>query len=468
MIQSDPLNAARSLDHRQFRNDEFWKTIPAWQDISHEEFANHLWQSKNSVKRLSEVKEVLAHRVSDDFMDDIDAGLKLAPMNIRITPYVFSLINWDDPVEDPLRKQFLPIASQMLPDHPYYLADSLYEDVDSPVPMITHRYPDKVLFLPLATCPVYCSYCTRSRIIGGSTESVAKETYGPNPKRLEEAFQYIANNPCIEDVVISGGDAFNMTAKHIDLIGNRLLEIDHVRRLRYATKGIAILPQKILTDDRWMDSFLNVHRKGRDMGKQVVIHTHFSSPIEITEWSRLAMDRLFAEGVLVRNQAVLQEGVNSDTDVMIQMTKRLSYINIQPYYVYVHDMVPGCEHLRTSLGEAVELEKQVRGCTAGFNTPTFVCDAPGGGGKRHVSSYEYYNEEHGVSVWRAPSVKGDELFLYFDPLYKLPPDSQSRWSDSNEREKMINHAIHNVDLKLTQDQRQKLSRRLESAFHQPN
>jgi lysine 2,3-aminomutase len=179
------------------------------------------------------------------------------------------------------------------------------------------------------------------------------------------------------------------------------------------------------------------------------------------------MDRLFAESVIVRNQAVLQEGVNSETDVMIRLTKKMSYMNIQPYYVYVHDMVPGCEHLRTSLAEAVELEKQVRGCTAGFNTPTFVCDAPGGGGKRHVSSYEHYDQENGISVWRAPNVKPDELFLYFDPLYKLSADSQARWNDATQRENMVNHAIHSVDLKLTQDQRQKISKRLESAYHQP-
>lgn len=465
--QTEPASAARSLEHRHFRDDEFWREIPAWRDVTREQFADYLWQAKNSVKKLSEVKDVLQDRVDDSLMEDIAAGLKIAPMNIRITPYVFSLINWDNPVDDPLRKQFLPLASQMLPDHPYYLADSLYEDVDSPVPMLTHRYPDKVLFLPLTTCPVYCSYCTRSRIIGGSTETVEKHTYGANLERAEAAFQYIAENELIEDVVISGGDAFNMTAKHIKAIGDRLLEIDHVRRLRYATKGIAILPQKILTDNAWVDAFLDVHRRGRELGKQVVIHTHFSSPQEITQWSRDAMDRLFSENVIVRNQAVMQEGVNSDTDEMIMLTKKLSYMNIQPYYVYVHDMVPGCEHLRTSLAEAVELEKQVRGCTAGFNTPTFVCDAPGGGGKRHVSSYEYYDRENGISVWRAPNVKPDELFLYFDPLRKLSPQAQARWADATQRENMVNHAIHSVDLKLTPEQRKKISQRLEASYHQP-
>ena len=463
MIQQVSSNAARSTDHREYRNDEFWKEIPAWKNISREDFGNYLWQAKNSVKKLSEVKDVLQSRISDEFMADIEAGLKIAPMNIRITPYVFALIDWDNPVDDPLRKQFLPLASQMLPDHPYYLSDSLYEDVDSPVPMLTHRYPDKVLFLPLTTCPVYCSYCTRSRIIGGSTETVEKDTYGANLQRAEQAFEYIEKTNTIEDVVISGGDAFNMTANHIKAIGERLLGIDHVRRIRYATKGIAILPQKITSDEKWVNAFLDIHRLGREKGKSVVIHTHFSSPREITQWSRDAMDRLFAEGVIVRNQAVMQTGVNENADVMIRMNKKLSYMNIQPYYVYVHDMVPGCEHLRTTLGEAVELEKQVRGCSAGFNTPTFVCDAPGGGGKRHVASYEYYDRENGISVWRAPSVKPNELFIYFDPIHKLSTVAQRRWADPVLRENMVNHAIHSVDIALTSADLKKVAERLEKA-----
>lgn len=464
MIQQTSRSATLSLDHRQFRDDEFWKAIPAWRNIDRAQFGDYLWQSKNAVRKLDQVREVLQDRIDEQLLNDIEAALHIAPMNIRITPYVFSLIDWDHPLEDPLRKQFLPVASQMLPDHPYYLADSLYEDVDSPVPMITHRYPDKVLFLPLTTCPVYCSYCTRSRIIGGSTETVEKDTYGANAARWETAFEYIERSPQIEDVVISGGDAFNMTAKHLTHIGERLLGIEHIRRIRYATKGIAVLPMKITSDEKWVEAFLAMHQLGRQRGKQVVIHTHFSSPREITEWSRLAMERLFAEGVTVRNQAVLQEGVNNDTDIMVGLTRKLGYLNIQPYYVYIHDMVPGCEHLRTTLAEGVELEKQVRGVTAGFNTPTFVCDAPGGGGKRHVSSYEYYDEANGISVWRAPNVKPDELFVYFDPLYKLDADANQRWADGPTREKMVFEAINQVASNLNREQLTRISQRLEKSY----
>ena len=457
----DRQSATTSLTHREFRDDLFWQEIPAWKDVSRDDFGNHLWQSKNSIRKLSQVKDVLQNRVDDRFLEDIAAAFKIAPMNVRITPYVFSLIDWSNPTDDPLRKQFLPIASQMLPDHPYYLADSLYEDVDSPVPMLTHRYPDKVLFLPLTTCPVYCSYCTRSRIIGGSTETVEKDTYGPNPRNWEAAFEYLRNTPQVEDVVISGGDAYNLTPRYIQLIGETLLEIPHIRRLRYATKGIAILPQKILTDDAWFDALTTVHKKGRALGKQVVIHTHFSSPREITRWTEQAMQRLFSEGVLVRNQAVLQDGVNNDADIMIHLTKQLSYINIQPYYVYIHDMVPGCEHLRTTVRDGIEIEKHVRGTTAGFNIPTFVCDAPAGGGKRHVASYEHYDEENGISVWRAPEVKPNELFLYFDPLHRLNPDAQARWHDAAGRRALVRAAVDEVNPDLSDEQRDKISLRLE-------
>ena len=431
--------------HREFRDDEFWREIPAWKDISREEFADHKWQAKNSIIKLKHVKEILGSRIREETLLDIEKALEIAPMNVRMTPYLFSLINWDDPANDPLRRQFLPFASQMLPNHPFYMEDSLYEDVDSPVSMLTHRYPDKVLFLPLTTCPVYCAYCTRSRIIGGSTATVEKETYGAKPKLWDDVFDYLRSNPQVEDVVISGGDAFNLQASQIKYIGESLLDIPNIRRIRYATKGIAIFPMKILTDDDWVKAISDVAKLGREKGKSVVIHTHFSSPREITAWSKLAMERLFSEGIIVRNQAVLQSDVNNDAEIMTLMTRKLGYINIQPYYVYMHDMVPNCERFRTTLEEGVELEKAVRGTTAGFNTPRFVCDVPGGGGKRNIASYEYYDRETGISVWRAPEVKPGQLFLYFDPIHKLAAYAQKRWSIEKERKVMVRDALSRVE-----------------------
>ena len=380
-------------------------------------------------------------------------------MNIRITPYVFALIDWDHPVDDPLRKQFLPVASQMLPDHPFYLEDSLSEDEDAPVPMLTHRYPDKVLFLPLTTCPVYCSYCTRSRIIGGSTETIEKETYGANMQGWDTVFEYLRGQPQVEDVVISGGDAFNMTARHLSYIGESLLSIPHIRRLRYATKGIAVLPMKILTDEKWVNALLDVHRRGHAMGKQVVIHTHFSSPQEITQWSVDAMDRLFSEHVLVRNQAVLQEGVNNDADVDAAVDEEA-----------IVDEHPVVLRLFARHG-------------TGLRTPADDAWRRGGAGKagargdRRLQRADIClrlarrREESGT--WRRtsttivrmgfrsgglPNVKPGELFLYFDPLHRLSSDAQQRWADPSIREQMVRSAIprrRSADGRsaITQDQR---------------
>ncbi|WP_127716138.1 KamA family radical SAM protein [Halobacteriovorax sp. HLS] len=434
----------RELEHRNFRNDDFWKEIPGWSSVTRGEFADHKWQMKNSIRKVEQVEKILGPKLAKEHYQDILAGQKITPMNIRITPYIFALIDWSDPLNDPLRKQFLPMGSQFIKDHPYYKSDSLSEDEDSPVPMLTHRYPDKALFLPTTICPVYCSYCTRSRIIGGSTESIEKETYGANQKKWDDVFAYLQTKPMIEDIVISGGDAYMLTPKQILYIGQNLLKIPHIRRIRLATKGIAIFPQKILTDDDWFGAVKEIHKLGKAFGKQVVIHTHFSSPREITKWSQMAMDRIFQSGIIVRNQAVLQSGVNNHVDEMVLLTRQVGFMNVQPYYVYLHDMVPGCEHFRTTLREGVELEKAVRGTTAGFNTPTFVCDLPGGGGKRHVASYEYYDEENGISVWKAPHVKPGEFFTYFDPIHKLSPDAQERWKDAATQKAMIDEALKKV------------------------
>jgi lysine 2,3-aminomutase len=177
------------------------------------------------------------------------------------------------------------------------------------------------------------------------------------------------------------------------------------------------------------------------MGKDVVLHTHFNSPNEITWITEKAMRLLFERAVFVRNQSVLIRGVNDDPKTMRLLVRRLGYLNIHPYYVYMHDMVKGVEDLRTTVQTAIDIEKFVRGSTAGFNTPTFVCDAPGGGGKRDVHSFDYYDRENGICVYSAPSVKPGEWFLYYDPIDKLSPAAQRRWQDDKAQQEMISAAL---------------------------
>ena len=173
-----------------------------------------------------------------------------------------------------------------------------------------------------------------------------------------------------------------------------------------------------------------------------MLHTHFNHPKEITGITEDAMNKLFERGITVRNQSVLQCGVNDEPRTMRLLIKRLGHVNVHPYYVYVHDLVRGVEDLRTTLGTAIELEKKVRGSTAGFNTPVFVVDAPGGGGKRDAHSYEHYDRDNGISVFTSPAVKGGQFYLYFDPLHLLPSDAaRARWKDAGEQQKMIDAAI---------------------------
>jgi lysine 2,3-aminomutase len=440
--QKPPVDPS-TLNHRHLLEGDFWRKIPAYREVSEAEFLDHKWQMKQTITRVDKLLGALQGLVSPAFIADAEKGFSAAPMAVRVSPYLLALVDWENPYEDPLRRQFIPLESTKLPDHPKLRFDSLGEQADAPVAGLTHRYPDKALFLALDTCPVYCRFCTRSYAVGPEVDQTELEKLSikANPTRWQEIFDYVASRPELEDIVISGGDSYNLRADQVREIGNRLLDIPHVLRMRFATKGPAVMPQKILTDDDWFKALVEVVQRGRTLAKDVVLHTHFNHANEITSITKRAMDRLFAEGITVRNQSVLQRGVNDQISDMTLLVKRLAYVNVQPYYVYVHDLVKGVEELRTTVDTAAVIEKSVRGSTAGFNTPTFVVDAPGGGGKRGVHSYDHYDRVTGISVYTAPSVKPGQYFLYFDPLHLLPEQGQMRWKDPAEHGKMVQEAL---------------------------
>ncbi len=435
-----PVDEA-SLTHRILRDGPFWQAIPKYRDIDEATFLSHIWQGQNSVKSPEELLATIHGLVPDAFFDDVREGFHRAPMAVRVSPYMIACIDWSDPYNDPIRRQFIPVASRLLPDHPRLTLDSLHEQDDAPVPGLIHRYVDKALFLPLNVCPVYCRFCTRSYAIGADTETVDKISLAKTPKDWQDAFDYVASRPEIEDIVISGGDAYQLAPKSITTIGEALLAIPHVRRLRFASKGPAVMPMKILSDHAWVEALVGVVTHGRTLGKEVVVHTHFNHPNEITAITQRAMRRLFEASVYVRNQSVLIRGVNDDEATMTLLVKRLSYINVHPYYVYMHDLVKGVEELRTPISTATRIEKIVRGATAGFNTPLFICDAPGGGGKRDIHSYDFYDRENGIAVYTAPSVKAGKYFTYFDPIDMLSLEAQARWANPRIADEMIADAV---------------------------
>jgi lysine 2,3-aminomutase len=319
--------------------------------------------------------------------------------------------------------------------------DSLSERQHSPVPGLTHRYRDKALFLTQDRCPVYCRFCTRSYAVGNDTDDLQKDKISAQRERWEQAFQYLREHPEVEDVIISGGDSYSLREDQLRLIGNTLLDMPNIRRMRFATKGLAVLPMKVLTDDGWFGALVELNKRARKMHKEVAIHTHVNHPREITDITRRAAGRLFEEGITVRNQTVLLRGVNDDAHTMRLLAKRLGFVQIQPYYVFQHDLVRGVEDLRTSLGTTIELEKQTRGSSAGFHTPMFVLDMPGGGGKRDVHAYEHYNAVTGVSVFRSPNLSATGRYMYFDPIDSLPEEGQERWARPEEHERIVAEAL---------------------------
>ena len=428
-------------EHRTLRDDEFWRRLPGYADLGADEFNDHRFQSRNCVTSVDKLRQAVGGLVSDAFFADMAAGIERSTMSMRISPYILSLIDWDDPENDPLRLQFLPLASRSEKDHPELGLDSLNEQGDSPVPGLTHRYNDRALFLALDTCPVYCRFCTRSYAIGLNTADVEKMHFGVNVDRWRQVFDYIAAHDELEDIVISGGDMYNLKADHIRRIGAELLDIDHIRRLRFATKGPAVMPQKLVGDDEWVRALAEVVENGRRRHREVVMHTHFNHPNEITAVTGRGLDRLMEMGITVRNQSVLQRGVNDEASTLQLLVRRLSYVNVHPYYMFLHDMVQGVEELRTSLDTAIRLEKEVRGITAGFNTPSFVLDTMGGGGKRHVHSHEHYDRENGIAVFTSPAVKPGRFFYYFDPLRGLDPAVRRRWADAQSRQRMLQEAL---------------------------
>ena len=428
--------APRPFRHRELLEGEFWRHIPAYADVDTETFLDHRWQSRRAITTAQRLLDALEGLAPPNFIKDATEGFRGASMSVRVSPYLMSLIDWSNPYDDPLRAQFIPLASRHLPDHPELVFDALAEQRDSPVPGLTHRYPDKALFLALDTCPVYCRFCTRSYAVGQDTDLVDKVHLHASTARWDEIFAYIEQSPQLEDIVVSGGDIYNLPAKHVRTLGHRLLDIPHIRRIRIASKGPAVLPQKLISDNEWVSALFEVSERARALRKDFALHTHFNHPAEITWITREAIGRLTERGIVVRNQAVLQRGVNDSIEAMSLLVKRLSWINVHPYYVYVCDLVKGVEDMRTTLHTAIELEKQVRGLTAGFNTPTFVVDTLGGGGKRSVHSYEYYDRITGIAVFRSPAVDPDRLYFNFDPVCQLWPEVQAKWADPVERARM--------------------------------
>ncbi|KAI1373610.1 kama family protein [Hypoxylon crocopeplum] len=417
----------------------FWRKVPLWKDIPSKDFLSWRWGVKNIVESRNKLAEFLdavlpaevphaegfgGQQSRDEFVADIWAGIKKSTMAVRVMPYVLGRINWEDPANDPIFRQFIPLASIMIHNHRLAKLDPLKEKDDRPIEGVVHRYPDKALFLPTSVCPTYCLYCTRSYEIGANTDLVTKEPFKLNRARLEAAFAYIESQEGLHDIVVSGGDAFYLSPDIIELIGDRLIGMKNIERFRFASKGLAVAPHRFLDEeDPWTDALIRVSDKARRAGKHMALHTHFNHPNEISWVTEQASLKLLRAGVTVRNQTVLLRGINDNVGTMLTLIQKLAKMVIQPYYVYQCDMAPYIEHLRTPLRTIQDMEAKIQGTIAGFLMPKFVVDLPGGGGKRLASLCESYDQRTGVSTFTQPALKGkgreNKVYEYHDPIDTL-------------------------------------------------
>lgn len=327
-------------------------------DVSLRDWNDWRWQSRHRVRTGEEFGRFVA--LSEPEREAFLRNGRLLPAGV--TPYYLSLVSADDPA-DPLRRTIIPVSDE-LRRSPGEADDPLGEDAHMPVPGLVHRYPDRVLLLALDFCSTYCRYCTRSRVVGHGE-------LAPSPDRLEAAFGYIRQHREIRDVLISGGDPLALNDERLDWILSRLRAIPHVEFLRLGSKMPAVLPQRITP------RLVRVLRQAHPFWMSL----HFMHPDECTPESYRACARLADAGIPLGAQIVLARGVNDDAETMRRLVHCLLVMRVRPYYLYQCDPISGSAHFRTPVEKGLEIVASLRGYTTGYAVPTFVIDAPGGGGK---------------------------------------------------------------------------------------
>lgn len=328
-------------------------------DIPLQQWNDWHWQVANAVRNAEDMEKV-GIALTEQERAGIDTAL--GTFRMAVTPYYLSLINFAD-AHDPIRRQAIPSAEE-LNFAPYEDEDPLCEDVYSPCPGLTHRYPDRVLFLVTSVCSMYCRHCTRRRFTGQNDSGITKE-------QIDTCVAYIREHTEVRDVLISGGDSFMLEDEKLEYILASVREIPHVEVIRLGTRMPAVCPQRVTPE---LCAMLKKYHP-------LWVNVHFNHPNEITPESAKACAMLADAGIPLGNQSVLLAGVNDCVFVMKKLVNELVRIRVRPYYIYVCDPSLGLSHFRTPVSKGIEIMEGLRGHTSGFCIPTFVVDAPGGGGK---------------------------------------------------------------------------------------
>jgi lysine 2,3-aminomutase len=330
-----------------------------WHDVSEADWSDWRWQMKHRITTVEQLQKFLPTLTPEESAGAQLANTKLA---LGITPYFFNLI---DPADEncPVRRQVVPRLEETH-TAPWEMSDPCGEDSHSPVPGLVHRYPDRVLFLVTDRCASYCRYCTRSRLVSNASG------YDFHPE-YDRQIAYIAEHPEIRDVLLSGGDPLLLSDEKLENLLARLRAIPHVEFLRIGTRIPVFLPQRITPE---LCAMLKQFHP-------LFISIHVNHPRELTTEVRDALGRLADAGIPLGNQSVLLKHVNDDADLMKALVQKLLMCRVKPYYLYQCDLISGSAHLRASVAKGLEIMEKLRGHTTGYGVPTYVIDAPGGGGK---------------------------------------------------------------------------------------
>jgi len=348
---------------------------PNWENISDEEWNSWHWQVKNRITNLEELSKII------DLKEEEEEAIKHAGLRMAITPYYFSIIDQNNP-NDPVRIQAIPTNCELYKS-PDDLNDPLSEDEDSPVPGLTHRYPDRVLLLVTDQCSMYCRHCTRRRHAGETDQVLPME-------QVSLAVEYIKKHKEVRDVLISGGDPLVMSSERLEKIISMIRKIEHVEIIRIGSRTPVVLPQRITVE------LVQMLKKYQP----IYLNTHFNHPNELTEEACEALKLLADNGIPLGNQSVLLRKINDHPDVMKRLVHMLLKNRVKPYYIYQCDLSEGIKHFRTPVSVGIEIIESLRGHTTGMAVPTFVVDAPLGGGKIPVMPDYVISRSHGRVILR--------------------------------------------------------------------
>ena len=360
-----------------------------WKDATDEEWQDWRWQLRNRITKAEQLKLLL--NLNEEEVAAIDASK--GKMATAITPYFVTLMSRTDP-NCPIRRQALPTLEEFHVS-PHDLLDPCAEDENSPVHSLVHRYPDRVLLLVTDKCAVYCRYCTRRRMVGSSENCIQEE-------ELDAAIAYIQATKKIRDVLISGGDPLLLEDDHLERILSKLRKVPHVEMVRIGTRVPVTCPQRITP------ALTNMLKKYHPLWMSI----HFSHPKEITKEVRRSCGLLADSGIPLGSQTVLLRGINDKPSIMKRLMHELLKIRVRPYYIYQCDLAMGTEHFRTPIAVGMNIIEKLRGHTTGYAVPSFVIDAPGGGGKIPVGPTYLISQDKGKMVLRNYQGK---VFEYQEP-----------------------------------------------------